>query len=179
MRFERIFEDLEGQFVHQEQQEIRAVSEDLTRAERAQVTLADRLRGAQGRPVSVRVSPEVSASGVLREVGAGWIELQGVGATRVLMPMARIAQVEGLTVRARPQDEGVAVQSLGSLLRTVARDRSVVHMETTVGRLTGRLAAVGADALDLLTLPTGEMTPGPGSGRVTVVLDSVLILEVP
>src|SRR5699024_12389598 len=67
MRFERIFEDLEGQFAHHQQEEARAVSEELTRAEQAQLTLADRLRGAEGRRLTLHLGGAVRVSGEDRE----------------------------------------------------------------------------------------------------------------
>ncbi|MGO1200589.1 MAG: hypothetical protein ACTMKY_11905, partial [Dermabacteraceae bacterium] len=62
------------------------------------------------------------------------------------------------------------------VLREIARDRSVVRLETTAGGITGRIAAVGADALDVQSLPTGERGTVPGSSRVTVATASLLAI---
>jgi hypothetical protein len=165
MRFERIFEDLEGRLEHHEQQEVRAVSEDLARAERAQLTLADRLRGAEER-----------LSGTVQEVGAEWVGLrESRSAQRAVVPLGAIGIVEGLSSRARPAEESLrSPLGLGSVLREIARDRSVVRLETTAGTVLGRIAAVGADALDVLSLPTGESSSVPGSARLTVTTASLL-----
>lgn len=173
MRFERIFEDLEGQFAHQQQEELRAVSEELARAERAQLTLADRLRGAGERPVTVHVGDGLRLSGVVREVGADWVALRDRAADS-LVPLAAIAFVEGLPTRARPAEDSLhSPLGLGSVLRGIARDRSVVRLETAAGTVIGRIAAVGADALDVNTLPTGETSSVPGSTRLTVTTASL------
>ncbi|AXK45512.1 hypothetical protein [Brachybacterium saurashtrense] len=175
MRFERIFDDLEGQFAHQEEQEVRAVSEDLARAEQAQLTLADRLRGAQGRAVVLHVGDGLRVDGTVEEVGADWVALAGEsGARRAVVPLPAIAVVEGLPARARPAEEALrSPRGLGSVLRGIARDRSVVRLETAAGALNGRIASVGADALEVRTLPTGEPTPVPGSARITLTVSAL------
>lgn len=177
MRFERIFEDLEGRLAHHEQQEMRAVSEDLTRAERAQLTFADRLRGSQGARLTLHLNTGSRVIGVLEHVGEGWVALRE-SAGPVIVPLPRIALVEGLRGRARPaEDSLVGEMGLGAMLRRIARDRSTVRLETTAGALVGRISAAGADAVDLQTLPTGESGAVPGSGRVTVTLDSLVTIR--
>src|SRR5690625_7783485 len=98
MRFDRIFEDLEGRFVHQEQEEIRAVSEELARAERAQLALADRLRAAGDRPITIHLEQDLRVTGPVEEVGWEWLELreQARGAT-VMVPPARSPRICGLS----------------------------------------------------------------------------------
>src|SRR5699024_11639201 len=101
MRFERIFEDLEGQSAHHQQEEARADSEDLTRAEQAQLTLADRLRGAEGRRLTLHLGGAVRVSGVVREVGDQWVALVAdSGGRRAVVPLAAVVMVEGLPSRA-------------------------------------------------------------------------------
>src|SRR5699024_7696198 len=167
---------LEGQFAHHQQEEARAVSEDLTRAEQAQLTLADRLRGAEGRRLTLHLGGAVRVSGVVREGGAQWVAFaadgggrgaggplggRGVGGQWValvadsggrsaVVPLAAVVMLEGLPSRARlAEDSASSARGLGSVLREIARDRSMVHLETAGGAVTGRIAAVGADALDI------------------------------
>jgi hypothetical protein len=91
------------------------------------------------------------------------------------VPLGAIGIVEGLSSRARPAEESLrSPLGLGSVLREIARDRSVVRLETTAGTVLGRIAAVGADALDVLSLPTGESSSVPGSARLTVTTASLL-----
>lgn len=176
MRFERIFQDLEGRFDHHEQEEMRAVSEDLARAERAQLTLADRLRGTAARVLTVHLGPSLRLAGEVEEVGEDWLALREAGTgSRMIVPLGAVALVEGLSGRARPAQESViAAPALGSVLRGIARDRSVVRLETTAGGITGRIAAVGANTIDVRTLPTGEAATVPGSSRITVAVTSLL-----
>ncbi|MCT1996698.1 hypothetical protein M3C58_00500 [Brachybacterium muris] len=180
MRFERIFEDLEGRFAHHEQQEMRAVSEDLTRAERAQLTLVDRLRGASGARLIVHLGAGMRIQGDVEDVAADWLLLrESAGSTLALVPIERIAAVEGLASRARPGDDSpLGTLGLGGVLRRIARDRASVRIETTIGALTGRIAAVGADSLDVQTLPTGEASAVPGSTRITVSMDALVVLRI-
>jgi len=175
MRFERIFDDLEGQFAHQQQEEVRAVSEDLTRAEQAQLTLSDRLRGAGAHPVTLHLDEALRVGGTVAEVGQGWVALAGEGGARkAVVPFAAIALVEGLPSRVRPAEESLrSPLGLGSVLREIARDRSVVHLETAAGSVIGRIAAVGADTVDLRSLPTGESMAVPGSSRITVTIPAL------
>ncbi|MGO1226260.1 MAG: hypothetical protein ACTMII_01485 [Brachybacterium sp.] len=172
MRFERIFEDLEGRFAHHEQQEMRAVSEDLARAERAQLTLADRLRGAGTQRLTLHVGTGLRLDGTVEGVGSDWVALRdSAGGQRILVPLGAIALVHGLPTRARLPEESLrSPLGLGSVLREIARDRSIVRLETTAGGVIGRIAAVGADTLDLHALPTGESVLVPGSERLTVAI---------
>lgn len=172
MRFERIFDDLEGRFAHQQDQEVRAVSEDLTRAEQARLTLADRLRGAGDHVLTVHLGPELRVSGTVHDVGAEWVSLAAKSGVRTaVVPLAAVALVEGLPPRARPAEEALrSPLGLGSVLREIARDRSVVRLETAAGVVIGRIAAVGADMVDVRTLPTGERTTVPGSSLITVAI---------
>lgn len=176
MRFERIFEDLEGRFAHHEQEEMRAVSEDLTRAERAQLTLVDRLRGNVGREVTVHLGADLRLTGTIDDAGPEWLALHETGASaRAIIPLDAIALVRGLSARVRPAPQSpVPGPGLGSMLRSVARDRTVVRVETTAGRITGRLATVGADTVDIQALPTGENAAAPGTSRLTLVTASLL-----
>lgn len=179
MRFDRIFDDLEGQFAHQQQEEVRAVSEDLARAELAQLTLADRLRGAEGHTLTFHLGPTLRVSGAVQGVGPDWVALAAAGGGRsAVIPLRALGLIEGLPARARPAEESLrSPLGLGSVLREIARDRSVVRLETATGSLTGRIAAVGADALDLRSLPTGEPSTVPGSARITVATAALLVVQ--
>lgn len=178
MRFERIFDDLEGRFAHQEREEMRAVSDDLARAERAQLSLADRLRGAGAHSLTLHLGAVLRLEGTVEEVGEGWLSVRETGARqRAVVPLPAIVLVQGLPTRARPAEETLrSPLGLGSVLREIARDRSVVRLETSAGGITGRIAAVGADALDVQSLPTGERGTVPGSSRVTVATASLLAI---
>ncbi|MGP5077471.1 hypothetical protein ACTXKZ_05355 [Brachybacterium alimentarium] len=176
MRFERIFDDLEGRFEHQEREEMRAVAEDLARAERAQLSLADRLRGAGRSVLTLHVGTDLRLEGLVEEVGEAWVALRDPeNSQRAVIPMPAVSLVQGLPARARPAEESLlSPLGLGSVLRAIARDRSIVRLETAAGRIMGRIAAVGADSLDVQSLPTGEHGAVPGSVRVTVAMAALL-----
>ncbi|MDN5820050.1 MAG: hypothetical protein L0H39_01045 [Brachybacterium sp.] len=179
MRFERIFEDLEGQFAHHQQEEVRAVSEDLTRAEQAQLTLADRLRGAEGHGLTLHLGAALRVSGMVQEVGAEWVALATRGGARsAVVPLTAVVMVEGLPSRARLAEDSLGSPlGIGSVLREISRDRNVVRLETSGGSVIGRIAAVGADALDIRSLPTGESTTVPGSARITVAFSALQAVQ--
>lgn len=180
MRFDRIFEDLEGQFAHHQQEEVRAVSEDLARAEQAQLTLADRLRGAQACRLTFHLGTALRLSGTVQGVGPEWVELAAEGGgRRTVLPLSAVSMVEDLPSRARPAEESLlSPRGLGSVLREIARDRSVVQVEIVSGSVVGRIAAVGADALDLRSLPTGEAAGISSTGRITVPFAALQAVQV-
>lgn len=183
MSLERMFEDLEGRLAHLEAQQVRATAEDLARGERAQIPLADRLRGAIGARLVVHGDPGIVAEGRLTEVGEGWFGLLGLAtATRLVVPLGAVTVIEGLESRVRPEGPGrVPSQSLRQVLRSISRDRALVRISTRGGVHTGRIAAVGEDALDLTRSPTGERSAGVGavtSTGITVPLAAVQLLAV-
>lgn len=178
MSMERMFDDLEGRFDHLESLDMRAMSDELARAERAQVSLADRFRAAAGRLVRVHLAADLAVDGAIEDSGEEWVRLRPSGEAGIaLVPMARIALVEGLPQRARPVSDAVGRRpfGLGHELRGIARDRSLVRLRTDAGTCHGRLRAVGADALDLRTSPTGEAVR-VSAGRDVLVPFSALVL---
>lgn len=176
MRFEKIFEDLEGRFEYHEREHMRATAEDLARAERAELTLSDRLRGSHGQDVTVYTGPSLQWRGDVQEVGPDWLGLRARrSSSTVVIPLASVDLVRGLSVRARPAPSGtLPALGLGSVLRSLARDRAVLRIETAGGPVTGRIAAVGADWIDLQHLPTGENSVSRSPARLTVMLSALL-----
>lgn len=182
MRFDRMFDDLEGRFEHLEAQDMRAMSDELTRAERAQITLGDRLRAASGQRIDVRLQAGIAVSGTVDEVGADWLSLATAaeGETAVI-PMRAITMVEGLAPRARPRasSEGIAPLGLGHVLRRIARDRSMTRIHTESGRVHGRIRAVGADAMDVAVSPTGEGGRVRQASAVVIPFAALLLVAAP
>lgn len=166
MDFDRIFDDLEGRLVHLEGEELRATSEELARAERAQVTLEDRFRAAVGTDLTLRLTEGTDVVGTLAESGPEWLWLElRESAGRALVPVAAVDLVIGLTLRARPAPPSRRrPPSLASRLRELARDREVLRIETSSGAVRGRIETVGQDAVDVIGRPADD---GPGSGRGT------------
>lgn len=181
MSMERMFDDLEGRFAHLESLDMRAVSDELARAERAQVRLADRFRAAIGRPVRLHLAGPLAVEGLLEESGEDWALLRPPAeAGPALVLLDRVALVEGLAQRAKPRSDSVMERprTLGAVLRGIARDRSLVRLHTSGGSFHGRLRSVGADALDVRTSPTGEGARVPGGQDVVVPFGALLVLQV-
>lgn len=159
MSMERMFEDLEGRFAHLEAEEMRIGAEEMTRAERARITLADRLRGALGRPLVLHLGTDHAVAGPLAALGADWVLLgqDESSGPRMLVPLAGIVMIEGLPARARPDGGGVlGPRSLAAMLREIAEERGDVLVHTTLGASRGRLLGIGEDLLDLVRLSVDD-----------------------
>lgn len=157
MRWEALFADLEAQLEAARASEAAADVAELTRAERATVELASRLRAAHGHVLTVR-SGATRVAGTVLDVAEQWV-LLGDGLVRWLVPVAGVTAVHGLPVHAAPAPRAVERRlSLGHALRAIARDRATVRVVLDDEELTGRVDRVGADHLDL-TVPA----PHPGA----------------
>lgn len=146
VRWQGLFADMELQLRAAEDAERWAPVPDLTRAERAAVPLADRLR-ATGSPVRLELVGGEVVDGRVVEVGDGWFLLVD-GTREHLVPSAGVATVRGLAQGAAPP---AAARLLGvrHALRLVARDRALVRVLHAGGEVAGRVDAVGADHVDV------------------------------
>lgn len=149
MRWEALFADMEAQLEAARTADLAVEVAELTRAERATVSLSDRLRAARGEPLTVRTRGGEQVSGILRDAAAQWILLDAQGRSS-LVPVGAVTAVRGLT-RHSVGAAGVVERrlTLGHALRALARDRAVVQVVTDGGELAGRVERVGADHLDL------------------------------
>jgi hypothetical protein len=164
MRWERLFRDLEAQLAAAAGAELEAEVADRTRREAAGLTFLDRARGAVGCRVSVRVRGVGSVDGVLREVGSQWLLLEEGAPREVVVPLAAVVAVTGLTARtdvAGAAGRVYARLGLGSALRAVARDRSAVSLWLVDGSVvTGTIDRVGGDFLEVTARGSGERRRG-------------------
>src|SRR4051794_33577098 len=94
MRWEDLFDDLEGQAESLEREEREAEVADRTRSEVGQVTLISRLRSNEGRGVSLRLTGGASYSGTLVRLGADWMLLSCPG--EVVVPLSGVATLANL-----------------------------------------------------------------------------------
>ena len=174
MRWHALFADLELQLDAAQARDLLDDVPDLTRAERAGVGLAARLRAHEGEVV-VTVHGGHALRGLPADVGAAWVLLAD-GPREHLVPFGAIAVVGGLGDAAAPAQDGVGSRlRLGHALRAVARDRSVVRVLTTAGTLVGRVDAVGTDHLDLaLARPEDDR---PSGARCAVGWSALLVLS--
>jgi hypothetical protein len=112
----------------------------------------------------VRVRGVGSVDGVLREVGSQWLLLEEGGPRDVVVPLAAVVAVTGLTARtdaAAAAGQVYARLGLGSALRAVARDRSAVSLWLVDGSVvTGTIDRVGGDFLEVTTRGSGERRRG-------------------
>lgn len=156
-RWDRLFDDLEAQLTAEESRERRAEVADRTRRERALVDLPARLLANVGTTVVLRL-PGGAHQGQLREVGADWVLLEGVGGRQVLAPVRSIRSISGLRPGASQPTVVSRGLTLGAALRAVSRDRVVVEVVDVDGvARTGTIDAVGSDHLELAEHPPDEL----------------------
>lgn len=151
MRWERLFDDLEAQLAAGEAAAAQGDLTDLVRAERAQLTIVDRLRAHVGEPLTWSVGAEdAPMQGELLDLGADWLLIRGLSG-EVLIPIAAVQYISGLSRAAEPSRSEVARRlGLGVVLRGLSRDRAVVTIRMPGDRrLSGTIDRVGADHLDL------------------------------
>lgn len=166
MRWDALFADMELQLDAAEARERAAQVADLTRAERASVRLADRLRAGTGGPVRLALRNDVGVDGVVTDVGTTWVLVRD-DRVEHLVPLPAVVSVAGLGSAAAPPPGAVLRGlGLGHVLRALSRDRQVVRVLGGARTMLGRIDAVGADHLDLVGVY-------PDSGRPTG--DSILV----
>lgn len=151
MRWDELFRDLEGQLAAAEAAELTAEVADRTRRESALLTLADRVRGAVGSPVTLQVAGAGRVDGQLVDVGAQWLLVADEAGREVLVPLAAVLGLTGLGTRsATPTGQVAAGLGLGSALRALARDRARVTVQLVDGSsVAGTVDRVGADFLEV------------------------------
>lgn len=175
MRWDALFADMELQLEAAAQAERADEVAEITRAERAGVGLADRLRAGTGADVTLGLRDGGEVRGRLTDVGDTWLLLAD-GAREHLVPVAALVTVAGLDGAVAPEPGHVARRlGLGHALRAIARDRSLVQVRTAAGAHQGRIDAVAADHLEL-ALTFGD-SGRPSGRRLTVAfagIDQVL-----
>ena len=158
MRWQKLFADLEAQFVAAESAAELAESASRTRAEGGSVGLAERLAGAVGQPVRLRCRGAGQVAGVLAEVGPDWVLLDAGGGRELLVVTRTVTLVSGLVRRTEAVDARPRVRTdLRRALRGLVRDRSAVTVALEDGgHLTGTIDRVGADFVEMAEHPAGE-----------------------
>lgn len=162
MRWERFFEDLQGQFDAEWEAERAVLDTEAERLRLSRVTLRERLLvlahtdDTQRPELTVDLLSADTLTGVLTAVGADWM---GLDAQRrsVLVPVATVTGVgvgEGDLLRAaRPHPAprvGVSERmGIGFVLRDLARRRVPVAMQVGARTVSGTIDRAGADHLDL------------------------------
>ncbi|NUS74258.1 MAG: hypothetical protein HOQ05_12750 [Corynebacteriales bacterium] len=150
-RFSDLFADLSHELDEHERAQQRAEVSDRTRREHAAVAFLDRLRGAVGQVVELRITQE-TLTGELVEVGADWIELRARLRT-CWLPVSEIVAIGGMsTPTVAPGSVGAVEQrwTFAFALRRLVRDRAVLTVRARGGQsYTGTLDRVGSDFVEL------------------------------
>lgn len=174
MRWEQLFADLEARFAAVEQAGFAIEVADRIRSEAARTGLAERMAGAVGAGVRVVTLGGATTTGTVRRGGPDWVLVDEPGGTEVLVPLASVAVVTGLTRSiGRPGGGGVVGARLGvaSVLRGIARDRLPVVLDLVDGtRVGGTVDRVGRDLIELAdTGPDGDRRAGGARSSVVAI----------
>lgn len=160
MRWDRLFDDLEAQFDAEQRSESEADLADLIRAERAGLSLADRLRAHVAAELGWGLRGTAPFEAELLDLGADWLLLRR-GLQELVVPLDAVLEVRRLARAARPDGGAVARRlGIGSVLRRLARDRAevgvaVIGNHGVAEEVVGTIDRVGADHLDLAEHPAG------------------------
>lgn len=177
MRWEGLFEDLDGQWAAEERRERDAEIADRTRAERARIALAERYAATKGGRISLRVVTGAMIDGRLVDLGADWVLLRDAAGHEILVATAAVVAVTGLSGRSDPSVTARRF-ALGYALRALSRDRAaVIVSDTGGGRVTGTVDAVGQDWCELSEHPLDEPRRA-GTVRAKRVIPSAAIVSV-
>ncbi len=101
MRWEGLFDDLEGQLAAEERRELDDEVAERTRRERALVTLEARLAAAAGSGIRLRLVDGTRVDGVLDDRGRDWVLVRKDGGRDVLVPIASVVTLTALQPRGR------------------------------------------------------------------------------
>ncbi|MGL5864595.1 MAG: hypothetical protein ACRCYX_01815 [Dermatophilaceae bacterium] len=179
MRWEALFEDLEGQFAAEERRELDGEVAERTRRERALVGLEARLASSVGTVVRLGLLGGARADGEVRDHGDGWVLLAAgpIGAD-LLVPLASVATLSGLSDAAAPAGSARRF-GLGYAVRALARDRVTIALMLRGGGIVlGTIDIVGADHLTIAEHAESEARRRQNvRGVTTVPFGSVLAIE--
>lgn len=178
MRWEGLFEDLEGQLRAEERREQDAEIADRTRAERAKVALAERFAAARGVRLTLTTVTGESLVGELTDLGADWLLLTDRAGRDLLVATGAVVAVTGL---GPSSDPAVTARrfAMGYALRALARDRATVLLTDVSGsRVTGTIDAVGRDWCEISEHPVDEpRRPGHVRARRTVPVAAIVTVR--
>lgn len=159
MRWDALFLDLEAQMGAAEDAQFQADVSDRTRSERASIELAERLLSARGEPVTLTLRHGETVQGIVVDAAVQWLLLGATG-PQTLVPMRAVALVSGLAPRTTHLSDVDRRLGIGHALRALARDRARVIVDYGAGEVTGLIAVVGADYVEIST-SVGAMSAVP------------------
>ncbi|WP_217184466.1 hypothetical protein [Streptomyces sp. AC495_CC817] len=170
MRWDRLFEDLEGQLAAEWEAERAVLDAESERLRISRLDLRHRLRllGEATAPVTLDLPGGHRRRAVLRILGADWLAADQDDGGRERMLIVPLSSLRGVAcdlglVLASAEDRGERAASLrermtlGFVLRDLARRRIPVRLATIDGDdLHGTIDRAGADHLDLAIHDPGE-----------------------
>lgn len=166
VRWEQLFSDLDARFDDLADAEMMAELPDRQRRAARAVTTVQRLLGAIGCAVRVRVRSGRLHTGDLTAVGPDWLLVADAGGGERLLNLHAVTAIEGLTTGTGAPLSSVAGRlDLRMALGGIARDRSPVVVgipgesegsHASGVELTGTIDRVGADFLELAQHPVWE-----------------------
>jgi hypothetical protein len=160
MRWDALFADLEAQAETLERAERAAEVDARARIELGTLGLVERMRPAVGARVRLHCAGGLTVSGELTRVGPTWLLLDEGAGREVLIALAAVHGVSGLSRLSAAPDSMPVVESrlgLSHALRGVARDRSPVRICRVDGSvLDATIDRVGSDFVEAAMHPAGE-----------------------
>lgn len=177
MRWDALFADLEAEWEAGRTAQQLADAAELTRGEWAQLSLVERLRGAIGTVVRVRVRGVSPFELRVQAVSSDWFG-GAASAGSVVVSLAHMLTIEAplsaAVVDAR------AGRSFVSVLRLLARSRSTVEVVAAGGDelAAGTIDRVGADHVDLARHARDEpRRQASVRGRVTIPVAAIALVR--
>jgi len=193
MRWDRLFDELEGRFDELADEQAAAERADRERVAMGAVTALGRLAGALDQHVRVGLAGGVVVAGTLRAVGPDWLLVTEGEQRDYVVPWRSVAAVHGVTAATGPPPAGLDLRlDLRRALRGLARDRAPVQVALAgwtggggpsgtggaSGELIGTIDRVGADFIEMALHPAGEARrAGAVRSVVLVPLPSILLVR--
>ena len=197
MRWDNLFDDLEGQLEHElsaEETDLRAEEE---RLRVGRLSLRDRLSGLADAHGGSRLLRVVLVSGdtvAVRPVtfGRDWLAGDLVGEltrpVQCILPLAGIAGVllapgdADRSIRAVPESPARIVDRIGLpfVLRDLCRRRTAVEVQARTGSVHGTIDRVGRDHVDLAVHPPGTIRRAAEVSQLRLVpLGEIQLVRLP
>ncbi len=156
MRWQSLFHDLELELEALHQQQRVSETREHIRANMAEISLADRLRGNVENELQFLLRDGLTVRGNLTRCYPQWSLIKNSD-VEALVPTTAIAAVRGLeNLTAPPSGPTANRLTLGHALRALARDRSSVEVRTTGGQFVGIFGLIGQDWAQLRLHHPGE-----------------------
>lgn len=162
MRWDALFEDMEAQLASERLLGLESEISERARVEMAGIEVSDRLHGAIGQKIDVKLRSGTQVSGTLSHVGSESLVLDD-GRHQWLVPVTAALAYQGLGRQVRA-GRSKASQRLGlaSALRMLARDRAelavhLLELARDERTMRGVIDRVGKDHFDLAVMLPGEV----------------------